>query len=101
MITPPDANPAPPVEAPTPAAPPANPTPAAPPAAKLVEEGAASEETLQLRRDLETERKARRDAETKAAEAERDRQNLLTPPAPKPEKPKRKFATLLNHPWKD
>lgn len=90
----------------TPTATPPAPAPAPPPAADLVAKGVADEEAIQLRRELENERKARadaekgrKDAETKAAEFERDRQNLLTPPPPKAEKPKRRFATLLNHPW--
>ncbi len=65
---------------------------------------------LALRAELETERKARAAAETgrksaefKAAESERQAQDLkaahLAAPAPAPPKAKRKFATLLNHPW--
>lgn len=88
-----------------------HPQPAAePPAAALVRDGLAEAELLAARRELEAERKARADAEsgrraaeTKAAEAERLAQELkalqMAAPTPTPPKAKRKFATLMNHPW--
>ncbi len=87
-----DENPSPALENSTP-----SPVPAEPPAAALVRDGLGAAEALALRAELEAERKARAAAETgrksaefKAAEAERQAQDL---------KAKRKFATLLNHPW--
>ena len=92
----PPENKIPPVETPAP-------VPAPPPAAKLVVEGdVKSERELQLEKKL-------RDAELKAAELERDLQNVITEPppvptvpppapAPKPAKVKRArmFPTILN-----
>ena len=116
----PNENPPPPVETPVPAPTPADgghrpPLQAAePPAAALVRDGLDAAEALQLRRELEAERKARADAEagrksaeTKASEAERTAQELiaLTKAAPAasvavPIKHKRGFPTFMNHPWK-
>lgn len=80
--------------------------PAPPPAAELVTTGTANEEAIQLRRELESERKARRDAELKASQAEKDKEDLLNltrkepaTPLPEPAAPRRRrgFPTLLNH----
>ena len=99
-------NATPPVEVPNPPVPPAReaaPAPAAPPAAQLVVSGEANEETLQLRRELATARQAQREAETKASEAERVKQELLAVTHQEPAKPlpppRRRFPTLLNHSW--
>ena len=105
------------VETPIPAPAPADgghrppPQAAEPPAAALVRDGLDAAEHLALRRELETERKARaeaeagrKSAETKASEAERFAQDLkavhLAAPAPAPPKAKRGFPTFMNHPWK-
>ncbi len=91
-----------------PVADPPPPTPAPPPAALLVADGQAGEEVLRLRREVEAanrraedEARARREAEIKAAEAERKAQDtaaLLEKPKLK-EQPRRRFPTLLNHSW--
>ena len=81
---------------------------ASPPAAALVSHGEAGEEVLRLRRDLEATEARARKAEFAASEAERKAQELiavtkrapeqpLVAPAPAP--PRRRFPTLLNHPW--
>lgn len=56
--------------------------PAPPPAAALVLSGVKSEREIQLERDLESEKEARRKAEFLASEKEREVQNLRAIPAP-------------------
>jgi hypothetical protein len=79
-----------------PAAPPAE----LPPAAQVVNDG-KTEREISLERDLEAERKARRQAETECAYAQDENKALKEiqsrTPAPAPRKPRRPGFTTLLH----
>jgi hypothetical protein len=81
--------------APTPA-----PAPAAapPPAAVVVLEGTKTEREIQLEKDLETERLARRKAETDAAYAQDEFRRLKEIPMPPPPNPKKSRNTFFDDP---
>jgi hypothetical protein len=91
-----------PAPAPEPVNPPQPAAPEPPPAAVIVKEGDRNERTVQLERELEQERSARRTAETKCSEAEdearrlRESQAQRQPRITKPKRPWYDLPTLLD-----
>lgn len=95
-VLPPENQPTtPPAPADPPPAPPANPPPGSPPAAIIVQQG-KTEREMELERQLEAAQREKKLVEFRAAELERDKENLLS--VGRVQRPKKTVAlpTLLH-----